>query len=273
MKQKTIGFWLKSLLLLIFAAIAMTPVTMMLLGSVKDSTQAMSFDFSWPDHFHWENYSYVFSKGKMLRGYTNSLMITITSTAITVVTGGIAGIVLGRRKDRISVASYYYILFGLTMTLQIASTFGVLKLLNIYGELYAVILILSGLQIPFTVMTCSSFIKGVPKDLDEAAIVDGCNSLQLIFLILMPLLKPIMATNIVVAAIAAWNNFMLSLFYLTSSKYWPVPMTMFGFFGQYSSDWNYVFAALTLSVLPMIILFLFLQKYIVAGMTSGAVKG
>lgn len=264
---------LKYLILFTFLILILTPIIMMILGSLKDSVQAMELDMSIPNPFYFENYPYVFQKGNILTGYRNSFIVTISTTLITVVTGGVAGIIIGRRKDRLATATYYYVIFGLTMTLQIASTFGLLKTLGIYGQLYAIILILCGLQMPFTIMTCTSFVKGIPRELDEAAIVDGCSPLQLIFRILFPILKPIIATNVVVTAIAAWNNFILSLFYLTSSKFYPVPMAVYGFFGQYASDWNYVFTALTLTVLPMIILFLFLQKYIIAGMTSGAVKG
>ena len=122
-------------------------------------------------------------------------------------------------------------------------------------------------------MTFYSFVKGVPRDIDEAAIIDGCNFWQMMFHVLLPLLKPIVVTNIVITAIDVWNNFMISLFYLGSSEKATVAMAIYSFFGRYNRDWQYVFGALTLAVLPMLILFIILQKQIVAGMTSGAVKG
>ena len=113
----------------------------------------------------------------------------------------------------------------------------------------------------------------MPRDIDEAAIIDGCNFWQMTFRVLFPVLKPIMVTNIVITAIDVWNNFMIPLFYLGSSKKATVAMSIYSFFGRYNRDWQYVFGALTLAVLPMLILFIILQKQIVAGMTSGAVKG
>ena len=95
----------------------------------------------------------------------------------------------------------------------------------------------------------------------------------MVFRILIPIMKPIMITNLILTAISVWNNFMIPLFYLTKSSKWPVTLAIYNFYGQYARDWQYVFAALTLTVAPMIILFLCLQKYIVGGMTSGAVKG
>lgn len=135
------------------------------------------------------------------------------------------------------------------------------------------ILIYAAIQLPFTVMTFSSFIKGVPREIDEAAMIDGCGPLRLIFLIILPVMKPIMITNLIVTAIQTWNNFMIPLFYLDSSEKWTIPLMVYNFFGQYSRNWNYVFAMLVITILPVIILYLCLQKYIVEGMTSGAVKG
>ena len=122
-------------------------------------------------------------------------------------------------------------------------------------------------------MTFYSFTKSVPREIDEAATIDGCGFLRLSFQILLPVMKPILVTNIVVSAIDIWNNFMIPLFFFGSSKNWTVPLTIYNFFGQYQRDWQYVFGALVLTILPMLILFLCLQKYIVEGMVSGSVKG
>ena len=122
-------------------------------------------------------------------------------------------------------------------------------------------------------MTFCSFVKGVPREIDEAAVIDGCNFWQMTLRVLLPILKPIMVTNIVITSIDVWNNFMIPLFYLGSAQKATVSMAIYSFFGRYNRDWQYVFAALMLAVLPMLILFVILQKHIIAGMTSGAVKG
>ena len=129
------------------------------------------------------------------------------------------------------------------------------------------------MNLPFAVMTFSSFVTGVPKEIDEAAIIDGCNTFQLIFKVLLPILKPVMITNLIIAAIGIWNNFQVPLYLMSSSKRTTIPMMIFNFYGLYSRNWNYVFAALVITVLPIVILYLALQKYIIEGMTAGAVKG
>ena len=124
-------------------------------------------------------------------------------TILSLFFGALAGIVISRRNTRATNALYYYFIFGLTITLQIASIFFLLKALNIYGTFFSVICIFISLRIPFTVMTFCSFIKGVPREIDEAAIIDGCNFRQMALRVLFPVLKPIVVTNIVIPLSAA----------------------------------------------------------------------
>lgn len=264
---------LLSILMLLLAMAYAVPIVMMLLGSVKPQAQAARFDLSWPETFMFSNYVHVIENGKVLRGYLNSLIITVPVTFFSLLFGALAGIVISRRNDRLSHGIYYYFIFGLTLTLQIASIFFLLRALDIYGSFFSVICIFISLRLPFTIMTFCSFVKGVPRELDEAALIDGCGFWRMAFSILLPVLKPIVITNITITAIDVWNNFMIPLFYLGSPKKATVPMMVYSFFGRYMRDWQYVFAALALAILPMLILFLMLQKHIVKGMTSGAVKG
>lgn len=273
MKRRRIQSIIKYVCLTALAFLYLVPAAMMFLGSVKESSQAIRFDLSWPNPFVWENYAHVLKVGNILNGYKNSLIITVAATVLTILAGALAGIVIGRRSDRLSKRLYYFFLLGLTMTMQTASTFALLKVLHIYGTRMAIICIYVGMRMPFTIMTFSGFVKGIPREIDEAAIIDGCSLTGLIFRVLLPVLKPIMMTNVVITAISVWNDFMLPLFFLNSSMKWTVPLTIYNFFGMYARDWNYVFAALTLTILPILILYLCLQKYIVGGMTAGAVKG
>lgn len=262
-----------TLVLFCIAVLYIIPFVMMIFGSFKSQPEASLFDLKLPSKFLISNYTYVIENGNILRGYLNDFIITFPVTIISLVFGALAGIVLSRRSEKFVNGIYYYFIFGLTVTLQIASIFAMLRYFNIYGTFFAVICIFISLRIPFTVMTFCSFVKGVPKEIDEAAILDGCGFLRLCMSILLPILKPILITNIVITSIDVWNNFMIPLFYLGKESQMTVPLTIFSFFGRYTRDWQYVFSSLTLAVLPMLILFLFLQKYIVAGMTSGAVKG
>ena len=273
MKKWKKGDIILSVFLIILALIYVVPFVMMILGSFKNQAEASAFDLALPSEWLFSNYAHVLENGNILSGYVNSIIITVPVTLLPLLFGALAGIVISRRNTRFTTRLYYYFIFGLTITLQIASIFFLLKALNIYGTFFSVICIFISLRIPFTVMTFCSFIKGVPREIDEAAIIDGCTFMQMVFKVLFPVLKPIVITNIVITAIDVWNNFMIPLFYLGSSKKATVAMSVYSFFGRYNRDWQYVFGALTLVVLPMLILFIVLQKHIVAGMTSGAVKG
>lgn len=271
--KKRVGTILLFAALAVVALVYVIPFLMMVLGSLKTQAEASMFDLALPTKWEFSNYTHVVETGKILRGYVNSAVITIPVTFFSVLLGAVAGIVISRRDDRLTRGIYYYFIFGLTLTLQIASIFFLLKALHIYGTFFSVICIFISLRIPFTVMTFCSFVKGVPREIDEAAVIDGCSFWQMTARVLLPILKPIMVTNIVITSIDVWNNFMIPLFYLGSAKKATVSMAIYSFFGRYNRDWQYVFAALMLAVLPMLVLFVILQKHIIAGMTSGAVKG
>ena len=117
-------------------------------------------------------------------------------------------------------------------------------------------------RMPFTVMTFTSFVKGVPRSLDEAAIVDGCNVFQLYTQILMPILKPIILTNTIVTIISVWNNFNISLFFLNSAKQWTVSLTIYNFYGMFSRDWHLVFTALVLTIIPVVAVYLWSYNFV-----------
>lgn len=273
MGRKKIRKLLTIIILLAISCLYIIPILMMILGSFKTQGEALRMDLSLPEHLQFENYQHVIETGGILRGYTNSLIITVAAVAIIIIFGSMTGIVISRRGDRKGRGLYYYFVFGLTATMQIVTTYALILKLNLYGTYLSVILVLAAINLPFAVITFSSYVKGIPREIDEAAIMDGCNAFQLIFRVLLPIMKPITITNLIIAAIGIWNNFQVPLYLMSSSERTTIPMMIFNFYGLYSRDWNYVFAALVITVLPVVILYLCLQKYIVEGMTAGAVKG
>ena len=145
------------------------------------------------------------------------------------------------------------------------------------GTKTGLILIYIGFRLPWIMFLCVGFIKGIPREIDEAAIVDGCGggiqTVSMFFRVIFPLLKPIVFTSIIIIAMGAWNEFQMPLYFLSSTKNMTLPVTVYWFYGQYYTSWNLVFADLMLTAAPIVILYLFCQRYIIAGMTAGAVKG
>lgn len=262
-----------SVCMLLLSLIIIIPLLIMLLGSVKNPTEAQLFNLRLPTEWHFDNYLYVIRKGGIGLAFINSSIVTVSVTLIVLISGSLCAFVVSRRATKYTSFVYNLFLVGMISPIQIVTTFGLLKILNLTGTFTAVILIESALQMPWTIFTLSGFIKGIPRDLDEAAFIDGASPLRMFFQIILPLLKPILATALVTTAMGAWNEFMVPLYFFNTSSKWTMPLTVYNFFGQYASNWNYVFADLVLTALPITILYLFCQKYVISGATAGAVKG
>lgn len=257
----------------LLALLIIVPLLIVLLGSVKSPAEAQQFNLALPKEWLFDNYTYVIEKGGIARAFVNSMIITVTVTLFVVVAGSLSAFVVSRKQTGYTRFVYYLFLLGMVAPIQIVTTFGLLKALHLTGTFFGVICIEAALQMPWTVFTLSGFIKSVPKELDEAAFIDGAKPATMFFVIIFPLLKPIIATAVVTTAMGAWNEFMVPLYFFNSSSKWTMPLTVYNFFGQYASNWNYVFADLVLTALPITILYLLCQKYVVAGATAGAVKG
>lgn len=274
MKQKNnVKKIILSVLMLFLSLIIIIPLLIMLLGSVKNPTEAQQFNLSLPTEWHFENYVHVFQSGGIAKAMLNSTIITLSVTALVIIFGGLCAFVVSRRQSGYTKKVYYLFLVGMVSPLQVVTTFGLLKVLNLTGTYFGVIMITTAVQLPWTMFTMTGFIKNVPRDLDEAAFIDGASPFRMFFQVVLPLLKPILATTIVSTAMGAWNEFMIPLYFFNTSDKWTMPLTVYNFFGQYQSNWNYVFADLVLTALPITLLYLYCQKYVVSGMTAGAVKG
>jgi raffinose/stachyose/melibiose transport system permease protein len=135
------------------------------------------------------------------------------------------------------------------------------------------ILLYAATQIPFSVFLMYAYIDSIPRELDEAAIVDGCGPLRLFFRIILPLSTPVVVTVAVLNFLGVWNDFLLPLYYLNNSTNWPMTLAVYNFFGQFQSDWSLVSADILLTVLPVLVIYLIGQRFILSGMTAGAIKG
>ena len=260
------------IVLAIIGTVIVIPLLIMLFGSFKTSLEALKLDLSLPEQWIFENYITVIKKGKMVRAFFNSVLFAVVAVSGTLFCAAPCGFVLSRRQQRASRNIFKYIFIGQVAPFQMVTTFVLLKFLHISGY-PAVILLYIAINIPFSTMIYEGFVKNIPVELDEAAALDGARPMAIFLKVIFPVMKPVSMTCIITTAISVWNEFTIPLYMLSSSKQWTLPLTVYNFYGMYSSDWNLVFACLIISCLPMIIVYLCLQKYIVAGMTAGAVKG
>ncbi len=271
--KRRIGLIALEMFMLLASLIVVIPLLIMIFGSLKNPAEAAQFSLALPTQWRFENFYVVFKEGGIANAMKNSFLITSMSVAIIVISSALCSFVITRKKSIYSKVLYNVFIMGMVAPLQIITTFGLLKLLNIIGSYFAVIMVFSAYQIPWSVFIFCGFIKTIPREMDEAAFVDGAKPVMLFFKVILPLLKPVLATTIVIFSMSVWNDFMIPLYFFNTSEKWPMPLTVYNFFGQYFSNWNYVFADLVLTALPVTILYLCFQRYIIAGMTAGAVKG
>ncbi len=260
--------------LLLLSMAVIIPLMIMLLGSFKNPSEVTAFNLKLPKEWLFENYSEVFEKAGLITAFSNGIFITAASTIITIGISSIAAFALARKRTSLSRFLYYFFFLGTIIPLQIIPTIKLFNALGIYGGYTNAILIYSALNIPFSCFLFTGFIRGIPKALDEAAFLDGASGLRVFFSVIFPLLKPINMTVLILVFMNIWNDINIPLYFLIDPSKWTMPLSVYQFFGMYSgSNWNLVFADLIMTVLPVIILFLFAHKYIIEGLTEGAVKG
>lgn len=273
MKEQIVGIVLQVFLFLL-SLIIVIPLLIMVLGAFKNSTEVTSFDLSLPEKWLFENFRVVFEDGNLLTAFKNSVLITLFSTGITILVSSLASFVIARRRTKLSQFLYYFFFMGTIIPMQIMPTIRLFTLLDIYGGYLNVIILYTAINIPFSCFLYTGFIRGIPRILDESAFIEGATTLQTYFYIIFPLLKSCNITVLILLFTGIWNEINIPLYFLNDPSKRTLPLSVYQFFGAYGgSDWNLVFADLALAALPVIILFLFMQKQFISGLTEGAVKG
>ncbi len=258
----------------LLSAVCMIPLLLILFNSLKDKNAASYMNLSLPTlPIPWENFTTVIEKGKLLTSFLNSLTYSFGSVCLCGILAVMASYVLSRNATRLNRMLYMFLVMGITLPVNYVALMRVMIFLHLNNTKLGIILLYAAMQLPFSVFLIHGFVARIPVELDEAAVIDGCGSVKLLFLIVLPLLKPAMATVFVLTFLNTWNEFVSPLYFLSSSEKWPMTLSVYNFFGMYFKDWNLVCADILLTSLPVILVYLFGQKYIVSGMTAGAVKG
>ena len=251
------------------------PFLFMLSNSLKDRVEANSLSMKLPENIEWGNFVEAFSAKhyQILTAFKNSLTLTFFSLLLLIIVGSMAGFVIQRRRDRVTSAVNMIITAGLMIPAAVMPTIWLLQALHIYKTMFSMVLIETELQIPFTVMLYRGFMSSIPRELEEAAYIDGCNTLQLFVKVIFPLLKPVTATIIILNACTIFNDFTNPLYFLPGADNITVQQTLYSFMGQYSNSYNLLFADVIIITIPMLVVFIIFNKQLVAGMVAGAVKG
>lgn len=261
----------------IFAAlVTLLPMVVVFFGSFKTGKELMTTNpLALPKDFtNFSNYVKAFVDGNMLRGFANTAIILVVSLVATVLTGSMTAYVLSRFKFRGSkLLKNLFLIASLVpgITMQI-STFQIVRAMGLYNTRASVILLYAGTDI-ISIYIFMQFMNGIPKEIDEAAIVDGASFPKIFFGIIMPLLKPAIATVVVIKGVGFYNDFITPNLYMKKSNLSVISTALYKFKGPYSTQWEVILAGCAITMIPTLIIFLLLQKWIYSGLTAGSVKG
>ena len=258
---------------LVASLIMFIPVYLVVVNSLKTRVEASSMGAGLPTSLNWQNFAVVIERGKLLTAFGNSVLYAVGATLIGTTLAALAAYVLSRNRSRFNRIIYFFIIMGIAMPTNFVTLMKVMQLTHLINTQIGIILLYSATSIPFSVFLIYAFVGTLPRELDEAAIIDGCSPIRLFFSVIYPLLTPVLITAGVLNLLGIWNEFLLPLYYLNRSAYWPMTLAVYNFFGQFESDWSLVSADIVLTILPVILVYLLAQRFILSGMTAGSVKG
>ncbi len=238
--------------------------------------EAALLRFTWPTVIEaWANLVQVVQARDymLLTAFLNSLVITVVSVGLLVVFASMVGFVLQRRASRWNGVIEMLVLSGLIMPPAVVPTIWVLQEIGLFKTMTGMILIEVAYGLSFSVLLFRAFVATIPKELDEAAVIEGAGPLTLFFRVVLPLMKPVVVTNIVVQSVGIFNDFTNPLYYLPGARNATVQLTLYNFQSMFNTSYNLLFMNILLITIPPLIMFLFFNGKIVEGMTAGAVKG
>ena len=267
---------LSPLFVLLFAIIFIVPFLFMLVTAAKTQQESAELAFSLPTEFALFSNLADAIKARdymLLTAFANSLFITVVSVGAMVVLSAMVAYVLQRRPSRWTKVADVFILSGLIIPPAVVPTVWVLQELNLFKTVQGMILIEVAFGMSFSILLFRAFIATIPRELDEAAIIDGARPLRVFFSVIFPLLKSVTITVIVVQSVTVFNDFTNPLYFLPGDENATVQLTLFNFQSQFATSYHLLFADILLITIPPLIMFMFFNRRIVDGLTAGAVKG
>lgn len=278
MKKRKISMNTICYLLLIFfmMVIFVMPIALAILTSFKSKPELAKSVIGLPETLYLKNYSEAIVRSDFARSLTNTALVVFPSVVLIVLCSSMSGYAVARysketRSLRILDKIY---LASLMIPFQILMipVYKIYKTLNLLNSLPGMVLMLVGTSIAYPSFLYVGFVKSVPREIEESAYIDGCSEFRSFWLITFPLLKPISATVASLHVMWLWNDFNISIILLQKESVRTITIKQFYFFGQYTADYGMAFAAAILSMIPVVLCFVFMQRYIVNGITVGAVK-
>jgi len=271
--KKRFKSFLVVLIGLLTSLIWIYPFYLVVVNSFKTKAEIFTNTLGLPKKLTLDNYPEAFKELDFIQSFTNSLLISIVSIFLLVVFSSMAAYALSRNRSKLS--SFIYFSFAIvilvpfqSIMIPLISIFGKLDMLNRAGLIFMYL----GLGSSLAIFLYYGALRSISTSLDEAAIIDGANRFQIYRYIIFPMLKPTTVTVIVLNAIWIWNDYLLPSLVINKEGMYTIPLKVFYFFGEYSKQWHLALAALVIAIIPVIIVYIFLQKYVIKGISEGAIK-
>lgn len=263
-------------LLIIFAVIWIAPFVFIVFTSLKSNATVMGASpFSLPLHPQWSNYINAWERGNFGTTALNSALITIVKVPLGLFLSAMAAYALSRIHMKLNKLFYILILFGTMLPFQVmlAPIFQQVNAFGLINTYPGILLPYLAFGVPYQVFILYGFFSAVPKELSEAARIDGASHFTIFWRIFLPISLPVLSALLIIDFVATWNEFAMALVILQDPKMWTLPLGLMNFQGQFQSDYGQLNAAIIMTVLPATIVYLIFQRYFVSGLTTGAVKG
>ncbi|WP_230399082.1 carbohydrate ABC transporter permease [Novisyntrophococcus fermenticellae] len=270
---KIIGHVIGNIVSVFISLVVIIPLVVLFVNSFKTSAEANRMTLSLPTEWVFENYATVIEQGKLVSSFLNGFLYATCSVVIIVIVVAAAAFVISRNQKGVNRFLYYFIISGIAMPINNVALMKVMQAFHIVNTRIGIILLYAAINIPLSLFLAYGFVETIPREIDEAAVIDGCKPWQLFVKVIVPLLKPIISTLFVLDFMAVWNDFTMPLYYLNNSRKWPMTLAVYNFFGAFENSWNLVAADIILTLAPVLLVFVLGQKYIVGGVSAGSVKG
>ncbi len=263
------------IILFLWSIVVLFPIWTMIVNSLKEKREIFRSPFTLPDPITFEGYTRAIIKGRFDLYFRNSLFVTLVSLILILFLGSLAAFALVRWKSKISNIIYIIFIAGLLIPIRLGTVniIQIIKALGLIDTLVSLIPIYVAMGVPIAILVLREFILSLPKDLIDAARIDGASEWQVYFNVVLPLIRPALATVAIFNLIPVWNDFWFPLILVRAEEYRTVPLGVSLLFGQYQTNWTNILATLTLASLPVIILYILMANQFIKGLTAGAIKG
>ncbi|GIW03485.1 MAG: sugar ABC transporter permease [Thermomicrobiales bacterium] len=261
--------------MLLVCAFVLIPIVMVVLGSFKTVDQFFDKPYSLPKSFDLFNYRKAWHEANIQSSLRNSVIATVVGVLVSTVLACLASYGLARFRFRFRLGIRMLFVGGLVVPVQliILPIFIMFRQIGILGSLWSLIVVYSVFGIPLGVLVLTGFFGVLPRDLEDAARIDGASHFQIFWRIMLPLTRPALAAVVILNGVWMWNDFFLGFILITKPGDMTLPVGIMAFRGTYSTEWGLIFASVTISVLPVVGAYLLLSRQFIAGLTAGSVKG